>query len=63
MPCARLGCSSPDQPRTVHYVRTHFSAEDEVETARVCEDHVEPLREDIRTNTDKRAVAVTRAEA
>lgn len=64
MPCARLGCSSPDQPRAVHYVRTHFSAEDSVETSRVCPDHVEPLKEDIRDATDKTPVAVTgRAEA
>ena len=64
MPCARLGCNSPEQPVTVHYLRTHFSAEDSMETARVCEDHEAPLRERIREHTDKRPVAVTgRAEA
>ena len=48
----------------VHYLRTHFSAEDSMETARVCEDHEAPLRERIREHTDKRPVAATgRAEA
>lgn len=47
----------------VHYLRTHFSAGTEISTARVCPDHVDPLKEDIRDATDKTPVAVTRAEA
>lgn len=58
-PCAYLGCSSNEQPKRVHYLRTHFSAEDELEAARVCGEHVPELKERIRENTDKTPIAVT----